>query len=444
MTAQPSSQGSKIPGLLQLLPIPLLQSLHEKGFFHLLSANFLAQALAFSTSLLITKFLSPLDLGQAKILQSYIILFLVFAGSGFNATVLKYCAEDRTEQNKEYLLKFAFFRTLATTCAVMLLLFGLAYSGLLTGSPDLIRWIMIYALAIPFLVITDLLTVYLQASKKIREMSRVQASIKLINFVFIVACTWKWGLPGFVTGTLAASILGMIPPLSRVGWQFLKAAPEKIPVGIYSLALFSLLAYGITNLGQYGDLFVLDHFVTDRIAIGHYSLATYFVIAATQVTMTIQAVLIPYFSLHSNDRAWFTRNLRQNQLFTSLISLGIAAGVFLAAWILIRFFYGPAYQPALTYLQVLLIRYILFSSYAIISAALIGIGLIKYNFYAVGVTIPLGLFLSYLLQKQSGALGVAWGQVIAALLTLAIQLVLLQKARKIHFESARLSLPVQP
>jgi O-antigen/teichoic acid export membrane protein len=413
-----------------LLEIPLLglsqvRSLLDKGFLYLLSSNFFSQILSFGTSLLITRFLDPVELGETKILQSYIILFLVFAGAGFNATILKYCSENRSQENREFLLRFSLYRTLLTTAVVLLVLTVLALIGSLTSTAHLTSWLLIYALAIPFIVVTDILSVFLLATKRAKELSAVQVTNKAIAFVLIVLCTWVWKVEGFVIGALAAGILGVFFPLSKVSAGFLKAPSGRAPAGIYPLAFFSALAGGITILGQYGDVFILDHFVADRQAIGYYSLATFFILAASQFTMTIQSTLTPYFSENRKDRIWLKKNLIQNQLLAIALSLLVSAGVYAAGWVLIRFVYGSQYQPSLNYLLILLLKYILFSSYAVISSAFIGLGLVKYNFIAVAISTPVGLLLSFLLQQDYSATGVAWAQVIANTLTLGVSLLFL-------------------
>jgi O-antigen/teichoic acid export membrane protein len=418
-----------------LLEIQLIDTLRKKGFFHLLSANFLTQLLAFGTSLLVAKFLNPVELGETKILQSYVVLFMVFAGSGFNSVALKYCSEERTQQNKEFLLRFSFISTLMTTSLVLLIMASLARYGIITQTPRLSTWLMIFAIIIPFNVITDLLTIYLQAQKKIKEMSRVQAINRIIIFILVVACTALWGFSGFILGSVAAGILGVVAPFYNVKLGFFNAPHSSLPNTMYSLALFGALAASVTSLGLYGDIFILDHFVSNRVTIGYYSLATYFTLAAMQVTMTIQTILIPYFSLHWQDKAWYEKNLARSQLLTSLLSIVISAGILVAAWLLIRFVYGPSYQSTLIYLIVLILRYILFSSYAIISAALVGLGLVRFNFLAVAISTPLGLLLSYFMQINYGALGVAWAQVAGALITLVIELFLIRIALKNHFKS---------
>ena len=171
----------------------LLRDVYQKGFFDLLSVNFLTQFLSFGSLLLVGKFLTPVEFGQIKIIQSYAALFILLAGFGLNTSVLKLCAEKRLEEEKESILKLAMRYTLLATFLVLVLLACLALTGVIASSRELSLWLLIYAIGIPFAVLTGLLIVYLQALKKIKQMARAQAIIKLQSFAIIVLCTWLWG-----------------------------------------------------------------------------------------------------------------------------------------------------------------------------------------------------------------------------------------------------------
>ncbi len=77
----------------------MLKWLYSKGFFHLLSVNFLAQFLGFGTVLIFPKLLTAVEIGQLRILQTYTGLFAVLAGFGLSTSLLKYCAEDRAKRS---------------------------------------------------------------------------------------------------------------------------------------------------------------------------------------------------------------------------------------------------------------------------------------------------------------------------------------------------------
>lgn len=395
--------------------LSILSYLKKKGFFDLLSVNFLTQFLGFGSVLLVAKFLTPVELGEVKILQSYTAIFVILAGFGFNAAVLKVCAENRPDWEKTGILRLAVSRAGIATAVTLLLVIALAFTGVITSSQRLSLWLMVYACSIPLQVLTGIFIVFLQAQKKIKEMARSQAIVKVQSVLLIVISAWLWGFKGFVFATVAAYALGLWPFLRQIGLKFLTTPLEQKPAHFMQYALFSVLANGVSQLGQYGDIFILDHFAANREAIGYYALALVFITAAAQVTGTVQSITTPYFSEHAHDEAWFCRQLILNQGRMALLSIAVAVGVYILAWILVPLVYGPDYSPALAYLAVLLVKYVVWSSCAVIGPALLGLGLMHYNFAVVAITTPIGLALSYLLLQQFGIIGVAWAQVGSAL-----------------------------
>jgi O-antigen/teichoic acid export membrane protein len=231
--------------------------------------------------------------------------------------------------------------------------------------------------------------------------------------------------------------VGLIPLLGQLGFRFFKAQGSALPSGFASVALFSLLANGTSALGRYGDVLILDHFSADRVSIGYYSLATTFVLAAIQVTATVQAIVTPYFSEHAQDEAWVRGQLVRNQLRMAALSVLVALGVYVLAWVIVPWIYGPSYRPTLTYLSVLLLRYVVWSSCAVIGAAFVGLGLMRYNFIVGAISTSVGLVLSYLLLQIYGIVGVAWAKVVAAILTFVLVVVIGRIALRREFAAQK-------
>lgn len=403
-------------------PIQFLKKVTERGFFHLLSVNFLVQFLGFGTSLLVSKFITPEELGTIKIIQSYTAFFWVLAGFGLNSAVLKFCSENRTDQERQGILKTSFGFSLISISVTLLIVWLLTSGGILASTPELGRWLIIYSLVIPFGAFTDILITYLQSQKKIKQMARAQAIIKSQSFILIVLSTWLFGIAGFIISTVFAFFLGLIPLLWQVGFSFLKVKFISLPKGFLSMAAFSVLANCVGIIRQNTDIYILDHFSLDRIEIGYYSLAALFVVAATHITATVQSISTPYFSERAKDLTWFRSKLVQTQAQTIGMSVVISIGVFILATVLVFWFYGPSYASTLTYLSILLLKYIITSSFAIIGIALFSLELVKYNFLASLISTFVGIGLSYLFLNSYGLPGVAWAQVIAALVNLSISL----------------------
>ena len=400
-----------------------LKGVSDKGLFHLISANFFVQFLGFGTSLLVIKFLSPEEFGRIKIIQSYIAIFGIIAAFGFNSAVLKYCSENRSEADREGILRKAFLLSISTTGLSVLLLLIFSITGVLTSSPEISKWLIVYSLIIPFSVITDLLMIYLQSQKKIKRMARTQTFIKGQSFIIIIFSTWYFGFQGFMFATIGAYILGLLPLFYQIGFGFLRTKSRAIPIGFFSVAIYSVLANGVSTIRLYADIYILDHFYQNRTEIGYYSLATIFILAATQIIASIQAISTPYFSEHASDTVWFRRKLWITQLQTIGVSILIAILIYILALVLIELFFGTSYSSTLSYLSILLIKFIITSSFAIIGVALFALGLVKYNFIAALITMIIGLGLTYIFLIRVGINGVAWAQVIAAIINLVILMI---------------------
>jgi O-antigen/teichoic acid export membrane protein len=258
-------------------------------------------------------------------------------------------------------------------------------------------------------------------------MARAQALIKVQSILLVVVGAWYFGVGGFIWGTIISSVLALIPLLRQVGFGFIKTSLDKAPANFMRYSLFSAMANGVAILGQRGDIFILDYFVMDRAAIGYYSLGLIFASAGLQVTGTVQAITTSYFSERAEESSWFRKQLVRNQINLALLSVGVAIAIFAAASLLVPFVYGPEYLPALSFLAILLLGYVIRSSHSLIGVGLFSLGLMHYNFVIAMITTTFSLGLSYMLLQRLGMVGVAWGQVGASALSLVIMVVVISR-----------------
>lgn len=418
------------------MPKKIFRDLLNKGFFDLLSVNLLTQVLGFGSLLLVARFLTPSEFGQVKIIQSYASIFILLAGFGFNTAVLKFCSEKCTLDMKGSILKNATINTLLATLLAMALLFCLVFTGTITSSYEIGIWLLVYSVGIPFAALTSLFTTYLQALKKIKSMARAQALVRVQSVVLVVFCTWFWGFQGFILSTIVAYIIGLHPILRQVGLGFFKSqAEQKMPSRYMHVASFSFMANILSVIGASTDIFILDHFSTNRSIIGYYSLATIFVLGAMQVTGTVQAIATPYFSERSFDEAWIRKKIFETQFKMAALSIVIALFVYFLASLVVNYFYGESYEIMLGFLSILLLKYVVYSSCAVIGVALVGLGLMKYNFIVVLISAPIGFLISYVLFQQYGVFGVAWAQVWNSIFLFLLVIIFSRIALRAHYKN---------
>ncbi|EJR32027.1 sugar isomerase [Bacillus thuringiensis] len=392
--------------------------LRKKGFFSLLLTKFLVQFVGFGSVILVAKFISPESMAQIKSLQTYLILAVLIGTFGLDTAILKYCSEPREDSEKNYLLSYAIRKSIIF-CVISVILFNL----FLIFSPkySVFQW-GVYTLCIPMLTMTNLLMNYLLALKRVKRMAVIQSIIKIQNAIFIIIGTWFFGIKGFIIATVLGLIVGLFPLFKEVNSiKVTYNMSEKIPFTFWNVAFFSFLANFTNSIGNYTDIIIMDSFITNRVEMGYYAIATIFLLGATQVTATLQNIYTPYLTESNKDISKLKQMTFNIQKKTLVVSIFVGITVYLGAKIFVPIFYGNSYINTVTYTGILMIKYVIYSSYAIVAIMLIALGRMKENFLVNLISVPIILLINYFIGNHFSIIGIAWAQVFNALLVLVIQ-----------------------
>ena len=414
--------------------LTLLRNVAHKGFFHLLSANLVTRFLGFGSQLLVIKFLTPLEMGEIKTIQSLTVVVAILAGFGFNTAVLKLCSEKRPAAQRAFIFVKAFHYTALPVSLVMIGFFFAARLKLLSPDQTVNQWLPVYMLTIAATSYTSLTMVYLQALKRIQLMATMQACIRLFGVLALIAATYLFGFPGYIISTVVIAFVALVPLLNLVKDSSReRMAVDRVFAHCFYYARWSVAANLLGSLGRYLDIFLLNFLVSDRVAFGYYGIATIFIQGLDHVTATVQAIATPYFSEKSNDREEFLRVLRKYQRLMIALAFGISVVASIAVPLLIQLVYGDEYAPAGTYFRVLVIRYFFWSCYALLGIAVLGLGQMRFNFAAAAISLPISLALTYFCITRYGIIGAAVGQGISYLIQLAVYALMTRHAIRIHF-----------
>ncbi|MBL1215452.1 MAG: oligosaccharide flippase family protein [Ignavibacteriae bacterium] len=416
----------------------LVNDVKKKGLFHLLSARILLRVLGFGSVLFVAKFLSPVELGQIRTMQSFSMLALIVAGFGFNISVLKLCSEKRPLEEKSSILRQNIKFSFASTAVSLLTLFLLAKFKVLSPDDSINQMLPIFMLSIPAGVITSILSNYLQALKEIKKMATVQIIFRTIGIVSLILLTYLFGIWGYIISSVTISYL-LLPFVYKFIKQFItgskKVASKLIFQKSFYLAKWSVAANVIERLTRSMDILILNFLIADRIGFGYYSLATIFLVPLREITKSIREVALPYFSEKQNDRKEFNRVLKKYRKLMLLQSIGIAALSSIAVPLIIYLFFGEEYYSVNSYFFVLVIGFIFHSNIALLSTSLIALGMMKFNFISTTIYLPLSLVFNYVLISYLGLIGAAIAQTFTSLAAMFIIIIISKKAINKHFDS---------
>lgn len=417
----------------------LIKDIIKKGFFHLLSANLIIGFLGFGSQLLVAKFLTPVELGQIKTMQSFIGVAVIVAGFGFNTAVLKLCSEKRSLEERASIFKKSFYYTSVSMLVVLIGLFLLAKFRLLSPDQSINKWLPLYMLIIPASVWTSLVMVYLQALKKIKIMAKLKVFIRLFGFIILIVLTYFFGFFGFIVSTIFIAYISLLPLFNLVKDDFkYKVKVKNILSRSFYYAKWSIVANLLGTVVGYIDIFMLNYLIKDRVSFGYYSLSTIFILGLNYITSTVQTIATPYFSEKSDNKEEFLRVLKKYEKLMILVAFGVSIIAFIAVPPFIKIVYGNDYAPAGIYFRILVLKYFFWSCYALIGVSILGLGEIRWNFLSVSISAIISPLLSYYLITSYGLIGCAVAQALGYFISLIVVLFVAKHAIKIHFNKVKI------
>lgn len=399
----------------------LFQSVREKGLFHLLSANLFLQVAGFASQFFVTGILSSVDIGRVKILQSIIQIAVIIFGLGLNSSVLKLCSENHEEEHTDRIYLNGLILTLMSTAIGYCILIFFSNLGLLSSDVRVNELMWIYGLLLIPMTINVYQSNYLQAIKRIKEISRIQVITKSITIVLVIVFTYYYGIIGFCVSTLLGFTLTTgvlthaINSFAKLRLYEIREIFEKVLDHVH-YAFYSLWANGFAQLAMIMDVLILNYVSQDREIIGQYAFAITIVMSANILLSTIQHITAPYFSgmQDAPERLLKSFHKYQKVLFPTVIIFPVVLVVFSNLFVPLVF--EDKFIVALVFLPYLLIEWSFRGLYTLKFIALWGAGYVKYssliNLTHVLLSLPIYFYGYYFF----GIWGVVLGRIVCTMI----------------------------
>ena len=394
----------------------IINNIRQKGFFHLLSANLLIQVVSFASQLFVAGILSPDDIGRIKIIQTYLSIFSIVAGIGFNSSTLKLCSENRTTEEKKSLFQSALFFTIISTISLYVIILILNISGLFS-SDKLIQWLIPLGL---FPIITNsvfmVFVSFFQASKKIKLISNLTISNKLISIIAIILFTYWAGIKGYYVAFNLSFILMLFVSFRISGFITKSEIFSTKNISYFSIhwkyAKTSMLAYLLSEISAFVDIILINYLINDMHQIGYYSFALTITVIIKIIPSTVQQITLPYFSSLAEQKDEFLKAFkRYNKILYLIIAITLIA-ILIFIPFLIHWIFNGKYDPSLQYFPFLAIGWSFRMLTQLQNGAIFGIGKIHYNVYTSLITLIFNIIIISISIYFFGLMGVAYSSVL--------------------------------
>ncbi|MDD3078938.1 MAG: oligosaccharide flippase family protein [Paludibacter sp.] len=400
----------------------------KKGFVHLISANLLIQVFSFASQLFVAGILSPEDIGRIKIIQTYLSLFSIIAGWGFNSSTLKLCSENRSNKEKYVIFSSAIFFTLISTSFIYLIIL-LFNQFKLFSSDTLITWLIPVGL---FPLISNSVFIvyiaYFQSNKLIKRMSALTISNKLISIILIILFTYIAGIKGYYFAYNISFIL-----IIFVAIKYLKPSFRIKNIKSYlqlhnRYAIPSFTSTFFAELSAYVDILLLNFMLTDLNEIGMYGFALTLTIIFKIFPSSVQQITIPYFSENSTNKPKFHELFKYYNKILHIVVLIIYIIAILVVPSFISIIFKQKYDSSIPYFYILGLGWSIRMLVQLRSGAIFGLGKVKYNLYVSIISSTFNIFLFYFSLKYWGIYGLAISNIFSGLLIYLLSYIFYNKA----------------
>jgi O-antigen/teichoic acid export membrane protein len=392
---------------------------HQKGFFHLLSANVLIQLVAFASQLFIAGILAPADMGRIKIIQTYLSIFSIIAGMGFNTSVLKLCSEHRTLSDKKTLFQSALFFTITSTIILYVIILILNFLNIFS-TDKIVKWLIPLGL---FPIISNSIFMvfisYFQATKKIKLISNLTISNKLISIIAIILLSYWAGIKGYYVAYNLSFILMVFVSFRVYGSVFSAEIFSTKNLAQFSIhwkyAKTSMFANLLSEMSAYVDIILINYFIKDMQQIGYYSFALTITVILRLFPSTVQQIASPYFSLLANQKTDFINAFnRYNRLLYTVVILSLII-VLVTMPFIIHWIFKGKYDQSMLYFPMLAIGWSLRQLTQLQSGAIFGLGKIQYNAYISLISLVFNIVVISISIYFFGLIGAAYASIINGL-----------------------------
>ena len=395
----------------------LIKDVYEKGFFHLFSANTLIHVIEFTSQLFVAWILMADDMGRIKSFQVYAAIAIIFAGLGFNTSVLKLCSQKNESVSKEGLFFSAFAYTLLTSFVTLILFIIIAKFNLLSRDARTNDLFVYYAFSIPVITLNNLLIAYFQALKEFKKVSKYLIFARIVHVVGIILLTYLFKIEGFIGGVVIGFLFSFILLLiqTKMKLKLNKSIKDAFFVH-WEVAKFAFLGNVISSINLYLDFIILNHIVKNAELLGQYGFALTLMTGLRVFGYTVQQFVTPFYSEKSHQFAILHKIFIKSERIFILISFIFSILVAILAPLFIHFVFGGKYDVAIEYFIYLTIAWLIRSWYTLKGPLLLSLGFVRVNFYNSVILLSLSIVPYWLLIQEYKILGALYAQCLTALL----------------------------
>lgn len=395
-------------------------------------------------SLLVVRFLSPAEFGLVGLVMSIGGAIGVSQHLGIVDGAIREIAvrNDKDEIGRVFWVSQLIRQLVTIPLSLALLLLAQPIAVGIYGRPEIVPYLMIFALVLILQGFQDVLGASLTGMKKFGSLYVIQIVTATLNVAVFGLLTWFWGIAGFfwavvltttvMVGLFGKSLAGYLRGhLRRPSWS---------DVRVYGRTLFSIGAFMYLSriffvLWQRLPLLMLGGVLSAN-ELGYMNVSLTFGSKLTIIAMALSEVNLSWMStLYMQRREEFRELVIRNMKRVFLLLLMLTLGLLFFVPEILQYVIGEEYLPAAPLILLVTLAFFLYALLDIGTSSLfVAADEPKLRALVFGVLTGIsGAITGWLLWRQPDALGAAWALLVGAVVSFGLMVVIAQRRFKISF-----------
>ncbi|WP_124059174.1 oligosaccharide flippase family protein [Vaginisenegalia massiliensis] len=332
----------------------IISDYSRRGGFHILLSSIISNISGLVLTIIIVRILSQNEYGELMFLQSFVTVFIPFAGLGLNYSLLRFGAIAKTENEKNKIfslcLKYGFISSLIISAVYCL--------AVIFGNVKIVTTnylIVLNALYLITYFLKELSQSYLRIVHKNKQFAYSNIVFSLLVLILGVAGTYFLNQEGFLIARFIAPLIIFMAIIYVV-------KPHKLQIEYQeNLEIREMIKYGVfVGLGSMASSLMMQ---VDTLALGFMSISASLIAmykVACQIPLAVQfipaVILTTDFVMISENylNGSFLKKYRKRlSLILLVVSLIIGIIILIFGNYIIVMLYGDNYAQASNVLKIL-------------------------------------------------------------------------------------------
>lgn len=392
-----------------------LDGLKNTGFFHIFGASTVNKLLGVVLSFVLVRILPQAEYGVYAYALNIANYFLILNGLGVVSAILQICSEehkDKIKANSFFAYGYKWGAIVDCLIAGGMLLVSIFVPLAIPESNKILSLLCLYPLSVLLFTI-KITRLRVQLNNRDYAISTVTQTVLMVIFSLVGVLTFQ--AVGLVVGQTASYFIAYLIVCVKFPSKGISCQPlnEQEKTNFWKISIISAVTEGLSQALSLIGTFLTGLLLASDTLVAIYQASTMIPFGLLFIPSAIVTYIYPYFARNKDNANWTRANYKKLTAYTFVGMAAITLVICLFAEPIVLFFFGESYREAIPILRILMIAFLIASTFRQIPGnLLVTQWKLKTNTVIALISIIVNVLSSLLLIPNFEVYGAAWSYVL--------------------------------